>query len=253
MELDCSAYQPDSLDTLLFGSYSNRADAPACLAEAAQNGTLYLAHIEALSPELQFKILQLIGGKIWRNGASQPAQAAVRVVASSNADLPALLQEGLFRSDLYYALNVLSLALPPLRARRADILPWADRYLSEAQEQYKRYVSLTNGAREFLQKYDWPGNLDQLHSVCERTVLLAPRRSVDEVFLRAQLRELTPAAPALPGATVVPQPGTDPRAARIRQALQATGGDRQQAADALGISKTTLWRQMKKLDITFTK
>lgn len=120
------------------------------------------------------------------------------MVASSNADLPALLQEGLFRSDLYYALNVLSLALPPLRARRADILPWADRYLSEAQEQYKRYVSLTNGAREFLQKYDWPGNLDQLHSVCERTVLLAPRRSVDEVFLRAQLRELTPAAPALP-------------------------------------------------------
>ena len=175
------------------------------------------------------------------------------MVASSNADLPALLQEGLFRSDLYYALNVLSLALPPLRARRADILPWADRYLSEAQEQYKRYVSLTNGAREFLQKYDWPGNLDQLHSVCERTVLLAPRRSVDEVFLRAQLRELIPAAPALPGATVVPQPGTDPRAARIRQALQATGGDRQQAADALGISKTTLWRQMKKLDITFTK
>ena len=253
VELDCSAYQPDSLDTLLFGSYSTRADAPACLAEAAQNGTLYLAHIEALSPELQFKILQLIGGKIWRNGASQPAQAAVRVVASSNADLPALLQEGLFRSDLYYALNVLSLALPPLRARRADILPWADRYLSEAQEQYKRYVSLTNGAREFLQKYDWPGNLDQLHSVCERTVLLAPRRSVDEVFLRAQLRELTPAAPALPGATVVPQPGTDPRAARIRQALQATGGDRQQAADALGISKTTLWRQMKKMDITFTK
>lgn len=198
----------DSLDTLLFGSYSTRADAPACLAEAAQNGTLYLAHIEALSPELQFKILQLIGGKIWRNGASQPAQAAVRVVASSNADLPALLQEGLFRSDLYYALNVLSLALPPLRARRADILPWADRYLSEAQEQYKRYVSLTNGAREFLQKYDWPGNLDQLHSVCERTVLLAPRRSVDEVSC-APAAGPDPRSPGSPEQRLFLQPGTD--------------------------------------------
>ena len=162
-----------------------------------------------------------------------------------------MLREGLFRSDLYYALNVLSLALPPLRARRADILPWADRYLAEAQDQYKRYVSLTNGAREFLQHCDWPGNLDQLRSVCERTVLLAPRRSVDEVFLRGQLRELTPAAPALAETAVMPQPGLDPRAARIRQALQAAGGDRQKAADALGISKTTLWRQMKKLDITF--
>ena len=158
---------------------------------------------------------------------------------------------------MYYALNVLSLALPPLRARRADILPWADRYLGEAQDQYKRYVSLTNGAREFLRRYDWPGNLDQLRSVCERTVLLAPRRSVDEVFLRGQLRELTPAAQPqpLPGtaAELAMLPGMDPRAARIRQALQAAGGDRQQAADALGISKTTLWRQMKKLDITFIK
>lgn len=80
----------------------------------------------------------------------------------------------------------------PLRRRRADILGWTELYLDDWQEKYKRYVHLTQGARDYLLDYEWPGNLDQLCSVCERLVLLTRKRNIDEVFLRQQLEQVTP-------------------------------------------------------------
>lgn len=244
--LDCSAWQPETLDTMLFGNYTSRRDTSDCLAELAQDGTLYLAHVDHLPYETQYKLLNLIQGRFLHNGLNQPRLANVRVIASTNINLIACVEKGTFRSDLYYALNVLTLNTQPLRRRREDILGWADRYLDEWQHKHKRYVHLTEGARRFLQEYDWPGNLDQLNSVCERIVLLAQKRNVDEVFLRRQLDQLAPKT--LPGTDSIVL-YKDIKAVRLAELLRKHGGNRKKVAEELGVSKTTLWRYMKKYGI----
>lgn len=246
VDVDCAAFNPEVLDTMLFGNYSTRADTPGGLAEAAQNGTLCLGHVETLSLELQYKVVQLLRGRLMRNGANRPITSEVRVIASTTVDLVSMVERDEFRNDLYYELNVLSLELPPLRRRREDILPWVEFYLNEAQEHYKRYITLTQGAKSYLRAYDWPGNLDQLHNLCERTVLTAERRTVDEVFLRRELEQLAPRVDAASQQVVVVK---DPKALRIADLLKRYNGDRQKVANELGVSKTTLWRYMKKYGI----
>ena len=159
---------------MLFGNYTVRKDSSVdSYAEMAQDGTLYLSHVEMLPLETQYKLLCLIRGRFLHNGPSRPVAANVRIIASSTVSLIARVEKGEFRSDLYYALSVLSLEMLPLRRHRGDILGWTAFYLDEWQEKYKRYVHLTQGAQRYLQEYEWPGNLDQLNSVCERLVLLS--------------------------------------------------------------------------------
>lgn len=217
-----------------------------CIAEMAQNGTLYLSNVDCMMLETQYKLLNLIRGKFYHNGATSPAASNVRIIVSTEHNLLERVEQGEFRRDLYYALNVLSLEIPALRERREDIPGWMDYYLEEYQEKYKRYLHLTSGAREYAQAYDWPGNLDQLNSVCERIVMLTQKRNVDEVFLRKQLEEVTPLMTAKAEKVVVVQ---DPKALKISQLLSEYGGNREKVAAELGISKTTLWRYMKKYGI----
>lgn len=240
--LDCAAWPPERLDAILFGEPG--PEAPACLCELAQDGTLYLANVENLSPQAQYKLLNLIQGSWIRGGSHRSQLAKVRVLASASADLESLVRAGQFRGDLYYALSVLTLNLLPLRSRKADIPGWVAHYLEEAKQEYKRYITLTKGAQQLMQAYDWPGNLDQIRSLCHRVVLLTKKSRVDEAFLRQQLEETHPqsAAPS-------PQPYRSEKAAQIAAALRQFGGNRQKAAEALGISKTTLWRNMKKYGI----
>ncbi len=246
ISIDCSAWLPENLDDMLFGNYSTRKDAPLCLAELAQNGTLYLSHVECLMYETQHKMLNLIRGRFMRNGSNSVASANVRVIASTDRNLMAKVEKGEFRRDLYYAINALSLEVLPLRRRKEDIPGWVDFFLNQWQEKYQRYIQLTNGARQFIGEYDWPGNLDQIESICERVVLLTEKRNVDEVFLRKQLDQVTPRLTAEAEKIVVVQ---DPKAMQIQQLLSEYYGNREKVAMALGISKTTLWRYMKKYGI----
>lgn len=245
VSVDCSAWLPETVDAMLFGNYTSRRDNP-CMAELAENGTLYLAHVDALPYETQYKLLCLIRGKFWHNGSNRPGQATVRVIASTGANLVAMVEKGSFRGDLYYALTVLSLQVPPLRQRREDIPGWIDHYLGLWQQRYKRFVRLSQGARKFLQDYDWPGNLDQISSICERTVLLTQKRTVDEVFLRSQLEQVSP---RLDPCTKEIVRYRDRRADQIAELLRRYQGNRTKVAQELGISKTTLWRYIKKYGI----
>lgn len=244
--LDCSAWLPETLDTMLFGNYTTRKDSPACMAELARDGTLFLSHVEALPFETQYKLLSLVQGKFMHNGSNRPVGVNVRVIAASSVNLPARVERGEFRSDLYYALSVLSMEVPPLRRRRDDILPWMDHYLTGWQESYKRYIHLTQGARQYLLKYDWPGNLNQLDTVCQRIVLLTEKRNIDETFLRAQLEQVAPKL--LPGTEKVVL-YKDQKAVHIAELLRQYGGNREKVAAELGVSKTTLWRYIKKYGI----
>lgn len=246
ISVDCSAWMPETLDGKLFGNYSTKKDGPMCLAEMAQNGTLYISSVECMMLETQFKLLKLIQGKFYHNGSPNPSAASVRVIASSESNLLERVERGEFRRDLYYALTVLSLDIPALRERREDIPGWLDYYMAEYQEKYKRFLRVTSGAKQYAQEYDWPGNLDQMNSVCERVVMLTEKRNVDEVFLRRQIEEVTPLITAKAEKVVVVQ---DPKALKISQLLSEYGGNREKVASELGISKTTLWRYMKKYGI----
>ncbi|NBI10669.1 PAS domain-containing protein [Colidextribacter sp. OB.20] len=246
IHLDCGAYPSETLDTMLFGHYSTHKDTPVCVAEAAREGTLFLSHVEALSPELQFKLLDLIRGKYLHNGNSRPCAVNIRVIASTTASLSSRVKSGQFRADLYYALSVLTLELPPLRRRREEVLGWVKFYLDDWQAKYQRYINLTQGAKNFLERCDWPGNLDQMNNICQRMVLLTEKRNIDEVFLRRQLEQLTPVTLPETDQVVVFK---DERAAKIAGLLRRHGGNRQLVAEELGVSKTTLWRYMKKYGI----
>ena len=244
--LDCAAYHPDTLDTMLFGNHTTRKDTPACLAEMAHEGTIYLAHVDALNQELQYKLLNLIRGSFIHNGSNRPSAVKVRVIASTDVNLITMVERNAFRSDLYYALNVLSIQMGPLRRQREDIQGWMDFYLGKWQEHYQRRVYLTQGAKRYLEGYDWPGNLNQMDSICERIVLLTERRNVDEVFLKRQFEQIAPMSLNGMNQVVVFR---DEKAVRIAELLKKHNGSRQKVADELGVSKTTLWRYMKKYGI----
>ena len=244
--LDCSAYHPDTLDTMLFGNYTTRKDTPMSMVEIAQGGTLYLSHIEALSLEMQYKLQQLTRGLFLHNGSNLPVSCAVRVIVSTQVDLIARVERGEFRNDLYYALNALNVNVRPLRQKREDIPGWTRFFLNQWQSRYKRTVRLTQPAQTFLSHYDWPGNLNQLSMLCERIVLLAEHRNVDEAFLVRQIQSLAPKI--LPGTerAVVYK---DEKAGELEALLEKYHGNRQAVAQALGISKTTLWRHIQKYGI----
>lgn len=244
--VDCSAWLPETLDNMLFGNHTTRKDTPACMAELARDGTLYLSHVECLPFETQYKLLSLINGRFLHNGVHRPIGMEVRVIASTSADLAALAGQGAFRRDLYYALGVLTLPLEPLRRQRQNIPFWVDHFLEQWQQRYKRYIHLTAGARQFLAAYDWPGNLEQVSRSCQRIVLLAEKRTVDEVFLRRQLEQAAPAPQAAP---LPAPPAGDPKAERLAALLRKHGGNREKVAAEMGISKTTLWRYIKKYGI----
>ena len=244
--LDCRAFQSDTLDSLLFGNFSSRREPLSCLADAAQNGTIYLVNIEYLSDELQYKVLRLIRGTFIPNGSNRPVETNVRILAGTQTSLIARVEKGQFRPDLYYALSALSISLQPLRSRREDILDWANLYLNEWKKQYRRVVQLTQSAKSFLASYDWPGNLNQLNGVCEQAVLLSEKRNIDEGFLRSQLEHLTPRVQPETGQVVVYR---DEKADRIEALLREYNGNRKMVADALGVSKTTLWRYINKYGI----
>lgn len=244
--VDCDAWMPETLDDMLFGNYSTRANAPLCLAELAADGTLYLSNIEMLSRESQYKMLNLIRGKFMHNGSHRVSFSKVRVIASTSTNLISKVEKGEFRQDLYYALSSLSLELPPLRHQKEYIRYWFDYYIDQWQKQYKRYIHLTQGAFQFVENYDWPGNLEQLASVSERIILLTEKRTIDEVFIRRQIEQIQPAV--LPGTEKVVL-YKDKEAVRIAELLRKHSGNREKVAAELGISKTTLWRHIKKYGI----
>ncbi|MBQ8052335.1 MAG: sigma 54-interacting transcriptional regulator [Lachnospiraceae bacterium] len=244
--VDCDAWMPETLDDMLFGNYTSRQGTPPCLAELAADGTLYLNGIEMLSRESQYKMLNLIRGRFMHNGSHRVSFTKVRVIASTSVNLAAKVEKGEFRQDLYYALSSLSTEIPPLRHQKEYTLFWFNHYIDQWQKQYKRYIHMTQGALRFVQEYDWPGNLEQMASVTERIVLLTEKRSIDEAFVKKQMEQILP--DILPGTEKVVL-YKDKEAVRIAELLKKHGGNREKVAAELGISKTTLWRRIKKYGI----
>ena len=244
--VDCSIWHPDDLDEKLFGRLSGHKDTDRSVVELARGGTLYLRQVELLSIETQYKLLQLAEGQYKSNDASLGVSIDVKLVISTEANLREKMLCGQFRKDLYYKLSALKVEIPPLRERREDIPGWFEGMLNDWSKKFARQIRLAADAKGFLSAYDWPGNLDQMESLCQRLVLLAEKRNVDEAMLREHLQAMdSEPVPTLDES----EASMNPKAAALLDLLNRCRGNREKAAAELGISKTTLWRRMKKYGI----
>lgn len=260
IRFNCNAFSPEEAGRLLFQPPSGAEDAESHAPGLLYGGpcTLYLHEISALSRHTQYQLLsyiQNIPASVGSPGTLH-SRHQVQIILSSRHDLLELAGRGLFRQDLYYAVSTAVLKLPPLRERREDIMGWIDYQLKGLQENYGRYIRLTKDAQKFLESYDWPGNLLELRTLCNRIMVNCRQYYVDASQIEQQLDK--PAAPisassmTTSSSMMTSSPSgapSDARKAAVQQALKSHGGNREQAAARLGISTTTLWRWMKKYRI----
>jgi two-component system response regulator AtoC len=263
----CAALSEQLLESELFGhergAFTGAVERRIGRFEEADGGTLFLDEIGEIDPNTQVKLLRAIGERtIERLGSNKPIKVDVRVVAATNKDLSEMVREGTFRDDLFFRLNVVSIRMPPLRARKEDIVLLADAFLKEfARENGKPAMELTNEAMQWLLDYDWPGNVRELRTVIEHGVVMSntPKIGVRHLpnFLRDDsLRDLR-GAPGKAKAAISAPPEADPEdlnLARmeerlIRLALERTGDHRTEAAKLLGISRRTMQRKLKEMGL----
>ncbi len=245
--VNCAALPEGLLESELFG-HEKGAFTGALMRklgkfELANNGTLLLDEISEMHPHLQAKLLRVLQeNEIDRVGGRHPIPINVRLIATTNQDLPELIQKNEFREDLFYRLQVISFTLPPLKERRGDVPLLAEYFLQRYAQLFgKRNVKLTVPALAALEKAPWPGNIRQLENAIARGVLLAEGNYVHPRDLQAENAGELPERPVLPTLS-----GDKPVTLRemeqhlIFQALDETSGNRTHAAKLLGISVRTL-------------
>ena len=228
----------------------------------AQGGTLLLRNVEELTAANQDRLYQLIRFHVCHGtDIASMRKVNVRIMVTVRQLLNQLMIQGKLSHDLYYLLSGLELAVPPLRDRREDLQKKIDTTWRECCERYARYHVLTNGAKTVLLEYPWKGNLFQIESFCERLILTAGKRSIDETAVRKLLWELyLDGSDAVATETAVNKEEEVPsrlyggfdsyeNAKKVVNTLRKYGGNREKTAKELGISKTTLWRHMKKYGI----
>ena len=246
VDINCAAIAENLLESELFGhekgAFTGALGRKTGLFELAAGGTLFMDEIGELDPKLQGKLLRALEqGQFFRVGGTQKVEVSVRIVAATNKDLQRAVQDGTFRSDLYYRINTISIDLPPLRDRAVDIPLIARHFL----QQYggANPPSLTEEAMAALQAYRWPGNIRELRNVIERAVLLANGGVIGAQDL--PLQGIGAGGPSTPpsGATVSSLEELERR--HIQAVLTQTNWHQGRAATALGISSKTLYRKIR--------
>jgi DNA-binding NtrC family response regulator len=212
--------------------------------ELADGGTLFLDEIGNVPPAQQARLLRALEtGEYERVGSSRTQKADVRVVSATNADLPAMIRDGRFREDLLFRINTVEIRLPPLSERREEILELANAQLARKAKQYGRSVrGFDPLALAALQQYAWPGNVRELNSVVERSLLLASGEEIGAADLRLSAARQGP--PALEDMSL-----EDAERALIRSAIKRNGSNVQAAAEALGLSRSAMYRRLEKLGL----
>jgi DNA-binding NtrC family response regulator len=210
--------------------------------ELADGGTLFLDEIGNVPPAQQARLLRALEtGEFERVGSSRTQRANVRVVSATNADLQVMIRDGRFREDLLFRINTVEIRLPPLRERREEILELANAQLGRKAAQYARTVrGFDPLALSALQNYAWPGNVRELNSVVERSLLLASGDEIGAADLRLSAAKSGP--PSLEEMSL-----EDAERALIRSAIKRNGGSVQAAAEALGLSRSAMYRRLEKL------
>jgi len=252
VKVNVGALPDELLESELFGAeagaYTGATRRRIGRFEAADGGTLFLDEIGNLSPAGQMKVLRVLqSGEFERLGSSETRRVEVRVLAATNTDLRQAIRAGRFREDLFFRLNVIELAVPPLRDRKEDILPLADTFLrSFSAGSGGGPRTLSAEARAALLEYAWPGNVRELMNRIQRATLIA-----SGAVLGADDLELAPRSslPAPDGADEV----TGAERHEIERVLLDSGGSVSKAASRLGVSRQALYRRMEKLGIVLER
>jgi DNA-binding NtrC family response regulator len=249
--VNCAAMPETLIESELFGhekgAFTGASASRKGKFQMADGGTLLIDEIGEMQVDLQSKLLRVIEmRRVTPIGGDVEIPVDVRIVASTHRDLQSLVREGRFREDLLYRLNVVKIALPPLRDRREDIPLLVRAFIDEiATENDRPTRDVTPEALALLQGYEWPGNVRQLKNAIESIIVMSSREVIDVMDLPEAIRGARPAA----SATSVVQPGMtmeEIEREAIRQALQEANDSRTEAAKALGISTRTLQRKIAK-------
>ena len=209
----------------------------------ADGGTLFLDEIGELSPAVQVKLLRVLQEGEYEPVGGRTRTARFRLIAATNRDLHAAVEAGEFREDLYYRLNVLAVTSPPLRDRRDDIPLLCDHFLERyCRQNGKPLMRFSRAALDRMMDYHWPGNVRELENVVERAVVLGHDETIDEGELPAAIARAEPTQGTLTFAVGTPLEEVERRV--MHATLEHTGGDKQLAAQLLGISARTIYRKL---------
>lgn len=252
--VNCSAVVETLFESELFGhvrgAFTGATADKIGVFESANGGTVFLDEVGELPPGAQAKLLRTLeNGELQRVGSVDLKKVDVRVIAATNRRLEAEIAAGRFRSDLYYRLNVVEIAVPPLRERPEDIPYLTAAFVRRFAREFDRSITgLTEAAEERLVQWPWPGNVRELRNVTERACLLCEGHLLTEGDLARSLTD----RPGLPGAVAVDDEpsGPPPTADGVQAALDATGGNKSLAARRLGISRRPLYRLIDKYAVS---
>ncbi|MBN2646069.1 MAG: sigma-54-dependent Fis family transcriptional regulator [Desulfuromonadaceae bacterium] len=263
MAINCGALPESVLESELFGykkgAFTGASADRKGLLEAADGGTLFLDEVGNLPLNVQKTLLRFLQEQeFMRIGDTRPIKVDVRIVSATNADLLQEIEDGSYREDLYYRLNVVNIHLPPLRERRTDLSLLAAHFIRNNNGKFGTSVQgLTPEALALLTSYDWPGNIRQMENVIEACMTLESGEQIGLPVLSQFIRVAAVAPPPASPASDLP-PGdsadysqalTDFETAYLRQLLQKTGGNVEEAARLAGMNMATVYRKLKKYQI----
>jgi transcriptional regulator with PAS, ATPase and Fis domain len=243
--VNCGGIPEGLLESELFGhvkgAFTGAAESRAGFFQTADGGTIFLDEISETSLSMQVKLLRVLQEKeVCMVGSSQTRRVDVRVIAATNKDLLGLVNKGVFREDLFYRLNVITIGIPPLRERGDDILLLTN-YITKkyAAELGRPAIRFSERALQVLSQYQWPGNVRELENVIQRLVIMSEDELIEVPDLPSLMRFSALRAPGLKRTLA------EVEAEHIRNVLASVGGNKTKAADILGIDRKTLREKLK--------
>lgn len=260
MEINCASLPETLLESELFGyekgAFTDAKQSRKGLFELSDGGTIFLDEIGEMPLPLQAKLLRFLEKKRFKRlGSGQELQVDARIIAATNRDLESAIKERLFRSDLYYRLNVVSIYLPPLRERQDDILLLADYFIGQFCKDMGRHPKqLTPAVKELLLRHPWEGNVRELRNVMERAVIFGRGRTIGIDLMPPEITGYRPAGEGGIPVDLIWQPGgsieealSQVEAHILREALKGCDDNKTRTAEALGISRFALNRRLERL------
>ncbi len=256
--VNCAALPENLLENELFGhekdAYTGASRREAGKIEAAEGGTVFLDEIGDMPAGLQTRLLRVLADQeFYRIGGTKAIRTNVRFVAATNKDLKEAINDGSFREDLFYRLNVISLELPPLHKRLDDVPALVQHFLQRhAARMGRRSISLTQDAMELIQEYRWPGNVRELENVLERAIVLCPDECIGPDYLGIGIQRTLPIKTDLLTESDLQYHSTVDLFSRklIEEALRRSDGNQTRAAEMLGLQRSYLTRLIRQKGIS---
>jgi DNA-binding NtrC family response regulator len=260
VEVSCGALTETLLESELFGhvkgAFTGAIKDKIGRFELANGGTIFLDEIDAFSPVLQVKLLRILQeGEFERVGDTKTEKVDVRVIAATNQNLEDLIVQGKFRKDLYYRLNIISIEVPPLKERKADIPLLVENFIiKHSKHLSKKIESISDEALSVLMNYNWPGNIRELENVIERATILSKGQEIIPEDFPEFLKNHKKEMPALESNNLKLKDALrSPEKDLILKALDSVKWNRNDAAKILGINRTTLYKKMRRFGLLRNK